>query len=210
MLILPVYNQIELESQKGLNILKRRYDMENLEKVNELLEKCQKIPNKYFALKINETGSNLIGITQDHIIPFSALIMKKGKDGITISGFFDNQYIKYSNIEGFVFAEDIVIAVDCRKENKYKVFYRINNTDEDFEKNSPKTQMLIDDSVLVFWEDMQMSCLTFCSFDAQRNENIREVITANNEPVRRLLRGITREFISPYIKADNESDLMEG
>ncbi len=47
-----------------------------------------------------------------------------------------------------------------------------------------------------------MSCLTFCSFDSERDENIREVITANTEPVKRLLRGITREFISPYFKTD--------
>lgn len=79
MFIFPVYNQNELESQRGLIKLLRRYDMENLKKVNELLDVCQTAPDKYFALKINEKGSSLIGITQAQIVPFSALIMKKEK-----------------------------------------------------------------------------------------------------------------------------------
>ncbi|UYZ22035.1 hypothetical protein [Mesobacillus jeotgali] len=176
--------------------------MENLKKVHELLNECQTTPDKYFALKINEKGSSLVGITQAQINPFSALILKKEKKGVSIIGFFDNNKIKYSNIEDFSFNEEIVIAVDCRKNNKYKVFYRINNSSEDFIKISSKTEMTMDDSILIYWEDMQMSCMTFCSFDSERTEIIREVITANNEPVKRLLRGITREIISPYMSTN--------
>ncbi|EJQ91280.1 hypothetical protein [Bacillus toyonensis] len=176
--------------------------MKNLKKIHELLNECQTKSDKYFALKINETGSNLLGITQAQINPFSAVIMKKEQKGISIIGFFDNKPIKYSSLEDFVFTDEVVIAVDCRKDNNYKVFYQINKNDEDFEKITTKTQLSTDDLILIFWEDMQMSCLTFCSFDSERDENIREVITANTEPVKRLLRGITREFISPYFKTD--------
>lgn len=164
------------------------------------MDECQTKPDKYFALKINEAGSSILGITQNKIKPFSALIIKREKRGISIIGFFDNKYIKYSDIEDFDFSEDIVIAVDCRKDNNYKVFYRIIKDDEDFEKISSNTEMAADDSILIFWEDTQMSCITFCSFDSERKENIREVITANTDSSKRLLRGITREFISQHIK----------
>jgi hypothetical protein len=180
--------------------------MKNLNKFKELLQSCEKNPDKYFALQIKEKGANLIGITQKTLMPFSALVIKREQQGKSIFGFLDGNLIRYSSIQDFNFADEIFVGVDCRKDNNYKIYYRINKDIEDFNKVTSKTELNTDESILIYWEEPQMACMTFCCFDRLRNENIREVITATSESMKRFLKGVTVELISQYNDVNEKED----
>lgn len=165
--------------------------MSQQSKLSQLLEECKKNTDNCFALNIGVEHAILMGPIPKSASPISALVLQKEEGSVFVKGLLDSIYLESSS--GNITPEKIVIGVDCRKNDNVKVYYNFGSNEK---KITSKTKMSPDDMFLIYWEIEQLGCLTFCSYDGARNEVIREVLTANDEPMKRLLRGIVSQFMS--------------
>jgi hypothetical protein len=161
----------------------------NSNSLQDLLEACKDDKKECFSLGLSETDASLMARS----IPSSAFILKKDVNCISTIGFLDNKRIEFSSNEDAKFPNQMIIGVDCRKEGKNKVYYQANGND--VVKISHKTEMTKDDIFLIFWENKELSCLTFCGYDNLRQEVIIEVISATDPGIKKFLRGISREYL---------------
>ena len=161
----------------------------NLNSLQEILDACKNGEKECFSLGISETEASLIARS----LPSSAFILRKNIDSISTIGFLDNKRIEYVSNEDAKSSSNMVIGVDCRKKDKNKIYYKAN--ENDVVKISHKSEITKDDILLIFWENKELACLTFCGFDNLKQEVVIEVISATDPGMKSFLRVISREYL---------------
>lgn len=178
--------------------------MNEQSKLNQLLGECKKNVGNHIALYIGVKEAKLEGPVPQSVAPSSAIVLQKQNGSVFVKGILDAVYSEYSS-ENKLISNKIIVGADCRKGDNIKIYYDFGAGEE---KVTSKTEMAKDDMLLVYWEIEQISCLTFCSYDGVRNEIIREILTAKEEPMKKLLRGITRQFLS-LLKSDIQPNMND-
>ncbi|MNW58355.1 hypothetical protein D3C74_362170 [compost metagenome] len=166
--------------------------MNEKNKLTQLLADSEKGTGNQFALKIKQGDSVLIGSAPKPVVPTSAILLLNQGDSCLVKGYIDQVYSEISS-NSVPSLDTIIVGVDCKKDDNNKIYYNLGHGEK---KITSKTDMSKDEMFLLYWETEYLGCLTFCSYDDVRNEVIREVLSAKDEAMKRLLRGITSKFLS--------------
>lgn len=167
-----------------------------------LIDHCSKNTDKSLCLQITSESSSLTGISKNKLTPQSALVLIKIKGHIYVKGFLDEVYYESSSIDGLNATKSILLGIDCRSKDNNIIYYRSGKTIGMVSSNS---SIDTNDAIYIFWEYGPNVCLTICAFDPIRNEAIREVVSAQDEPMKNFLRAVLRQAL-PSIETENQDD----
>jgi hypothetical protein len=172
-------------------------DMSNKTKLAKLLIDCEKLPGKQFVLQLGKEDVSLMGLGPKPVAPSSAIVMQKSEGTTLIRGNFNGYTHEINTPDNSWF-----IGVNCQDDDNIKIYYDFGEGEN---KITSKTIMGSDDIFIVFWEAANLACLTICSHDSV-NGTIREIISADDEPTKRLFRAIASKFAELLLPRLEETD----
>lgn len=181
---------------------------------NEVIEHSVDSKGNTFCLVIKGDEIELLGITQGSIKPQEAIVfIQKDKEAF-IQGFFDKKKFEHSSIEYLIAPSSILIGVDNRDKEDNIVYLQCGDY---CERTNSKSSFNTGDSLNIYWEYGAYSCLTVCTYDPIQDEIVRELVMANNEPLKRFLKTIVRTLLlsveksqEPSIEPSNFDDFLES
>lgn len=163
--------------------------MKDRSKFLELLEYCKGDRGDAFSLKFEGNIGILEGISQVPLKPVSALIVMKDKKDTIICGRLDG--INLTADEEYNYS-DIIVGVDVRNNKKVKVYCSIG---ESVKKINSKSDLYLEDMIMVYWEIQESACLTFVNYDPIKQETVVEIIESENDGTKACFRGMVRNYL---------------
>lgn len=167
-----------------------------------LIDNCSKNIDKSVCLQITSESASLTGISPKKLAPQSAIVLIHHNGQTYVKGCLDEVYFESSSIEGLNASSPILLGIDCRSKDNNIIYYQSGRTIGKISSNSPKN---LNDAIYIFWEYGSNVCLTICTFDPMRDEVVREVVSARDEPMKRFLRSVIRQAL-PSIETEKEDN----
>lgn len=172
-------------------------------KLIQLIDECEKSTGKQFVLKLNNEKTSLAGLGSKSVLPLSAIVMHVYDGTPFIRGHING--VPYEIIPNTLSEPGTqFVGVDCQNNDNIKLYFDFGDGEK---KITSKTVMGGDDIFIVFWETANIACLTFCTYDAVRDETIREILSADDEPMKRLLRAIASKFSDLLLTKVEKTDV---
>ncbi len=187
------------ESKKKVNPMNHK---KTKNQFRALINDCSETVDSGACLLITSESTTLSGISKNKLLPQSAIVVIRYNGQSYVKGRLDGVAFEFSSIEGLNASKSILLGIDCRSKKNNIIYYQSDNTIGMVSSNS---SMNTNDSIYIFWEYGPNVCLTICAFDPIRNEVVREVVSAQDEPMKNFLRAVLRQSL-PSIETENEDD----
>lgn len=180
---------LKATSPRAQGCIQERVNPMKIEKqFKSLIKDCSNQGSNCFVVAIERERSKVTGVSKNSLVPQAAIVLIQHNQQWFVKGSLDGVSYEFSSIDGLDASEPILFGIDCRIQNNNLVFYKSGKS---INKISSKTEIDSTDIMYLYWEYETYTSLTFCAYDSVRDEVIREVVSGNNEPMKRFLRTIT-------------------
>ncbi|TAA73148.1 hypothetical protein [Planococcus salinarum] len=175
--------------------------MNNNEKVMELIQEVHENKNSGFILNASGLETQLYFRGDLPITPVSGLIIWKKKNKLLINGKYENEALNPKITDEEESLNKYLIGVDVKKKQP-KLYIELNSETHIF---NSKTVPEAGETILVFWETNNTSCLVISGGDLGANFNHVTLIMSTDNSMRKSIKSI----ISPYLYMGVEPIISE-